>query len=393
LTIKSDPEMYILVIGRGYPSSKFPLNGIFEFDQAKALQKAGNKIVFVSVDLRSIRRWRRFGVSHFIKEGIEVYDLSIPVGIFHWKILYYAGRLGLLHLYKKIQDKNGRPDIMHSHFTMVGAISAILKEKFNILFVVTEHSSFIHRSIITSEYFTLGRIAYRNADRVISVSSSLSKSIKKHFNIESTVIHNIADSSVFTYDKKNDDSGFSFISVGDLIPGKGYDLLIEAFHRGNFDKNVFLNIVGEGPWQSKLQTMINKLGLDANVKLTGLKTRYEIAQMMHESNAFVLASHGETFGLVYAEAMVAGLPVIATACGGPEEFVDDANGILLPAGNIDLLSQALIEMYNNIGKFDGAKISEESRRNFSPEAISARLTQLYRGVLNGRPILMEQTNL
>ena len=50
-------------------------------------------------------------------------------------------------------------------------------------------------------------------------------------------------------------------------------------------------------------------------------SRDEIGQIMQKSDVFVLASREETFGLVYIEAMLAGLPVIATSCGGPEEFV------------------------------------------------------------------------
>lgn len=49
-----------------------------------------------------------------------------------------------------------------------------------------------------------------------------------------------------------------------------------------------------------------------------------------QADAFVLASRRETFGVVYIEAMAAGLPVIATACGGPEDFVREEDGFLIP---------------------------------------------------------------
>ena len=46
--------MFILFISRGYPTDKYKMNGIFEFDQAKALAEAGHKVVFAAVDVRSI---------------------------------------------------------------------------------------------------------------------------------------------------------------------------------------------------------------------------------------------------------------------------------------------------------------------------------------------------
>ena len=53
--------MKILFVSRGYPTTKYALNGIFEFDQAKALAARGHEVIFAAVDLRSIRRWRRWG--------------------------------------------------------------------------------------------------------------------------------------------------------------------------------------------------------------------------------------------------------------------------------------------------------------------------------------------
>ena len=61
--------MKVLIISRGYPTGKYPLNGIFEFDQAKALANLGHKVIFASVDMRSIRRIRKWGIEKIKKEG------------------------------------------------------------------------------------------------------------------------------------------------------------------------------------------------------------------------------------------------------------------------------------------------------------------------------------
>lgn len=373
--------MYILIIARGYPSEKWPLNGIFEFDQAKALHLSGHKVVFASIDLRSIRRWRKWGISNTGKDMIPIFNISIPVGNVPWPILYSAGKTGLSLLFKKILKENGYPDIVHAHFTLPGAISSFIKKKYRIPLVVTEHNSEIHKDKLNSAIYPLGKIAYKNADRIISVSASLSESIKKHFGFESTVISNISDISFFNYREKEKKNAFRFISVGTLIYQKGFDLLIEAFGKTNFGKDVFLDIIGDGILKEDLQSEIEKLGLENQIKLLGRMDRQKIGQRMHESDAFVLSSRGETFGLVYIEAMAAGLPLIATACGGPEEYVNEENGILVPVENVESLSKAMHKMFTNIDSFNRRRISETTVLKFSSGTISDQLSDLYNKVL------------
>ena len=72
--------MYIMIVARGYPSEKYKMNGIFEFDQAKALAQEGHKVVYAAVDVRSIRRWRKWGIEKKTIYGVELYAINIPGG-------------------------------------------------------------------------------------------------------------------------------------------------------------------------------------------------------------------------------------------------------------------------------------------------------------------------
>ena len=96
----------------------------------------------------------------------------------------------------------------------------------------------------------------------------------------------------------------------------------------------------------------------------------------------MLASRSETFGVAYIEAMAAGLPVIATRCGGPEDFVTEENGILIPVDDESTLTSAMERMMLRREDYDSAAISADIRRKFAPETIAARLTELYEGVLS-----------
>jgi glycosyltransferase involved in cell wall biosynthesis len=376
--------MYILIIGRGYMPANAPMLGIFEFDQAKVLYEAGHKVIYVSLDLRSFRRIRKFGKSHFVKEGIEVYDISIPLGRLPFSIMYCLGKAGLLYLYKDIEKKHGKPDVIHAHFTLIASISSILKQRYNIPFVTTEHSSLLAKDILNRNTIKAGKIAYKYADKVIAVSHSLSHYIKFHFNIDSIVIHNIIDFKYFTnnYDVKavNKDD-FVFLSVGNLIYRKGFDILIRSFYLSNFNNHVKLLIIGHGDDAQSLEKLIKEYGVQDNIKLLGFKNRKDIAFYMQNCNAFVLASRAETFGVVYAEALATGKPVIATKCGGPEDFIDKHNGLLVPVNDVDALKNALIYMLVNFKSYDSKFIAEKCKNLFSDTTIACHLIDAYKKII------------
>lgn len=133
--------MKVMVLTRGYPTERYPGNGIFEFNQAKALQKQGLNVVFAAVDIRSLRRWRKWGFERKIIEGVKVYAINIPIGRMPGLIKRAAGIIGAKILYKKVLKYEGKPSIIHAHFTFEGYLAGVLKKKFAIPVVLTEHSS------------------------------------------------------------------------------------------------------------------------------------------------------------------------------------------------------------------------------------------------------------
>lgn len=370
--------MFIAIIAGGYPQDASPLNGIFAFDQAKALHEHGHKIVYIALDLRPFFRKRKLGFGRSRISGIDVFNISIPIGGIPRRIKFAIGKIFLNCTIIKIIRLYGRPDIFHSHFYDIGYISTILKEKYNIPLVHTEHSSQTAKVEISSSTSKICKTVYYSADCVISVSSSLGRNIKNQWGVEPLVIPNIVDTSTFRLKIKQKSINFVFTSIGHLIGGKGFDLLIEAFKNANFNKTVHLKIIGHGPDRRKIQNLIDKYGLRDQVFLMGFLKRIDISGILCESDAFVLASRGETFGVVYIEALLSGLPVIATTCGGPEDFIDEHNGILVPNENIPFLSEALKTMVLNIDRYDSQLISRKCLSRFGPKTIADRLTHIYK---------------
>lgn len=366
--------MKVLVLSRGFPHTKYIFNGIFEYDQAKALASIGHKVIFLALDFRSFWIKRKWGFFYFKKDNVHVFELSIPIG-------RYRKSISLLHLflsfaYKRICNKMGTPDVIHSHFFQISNLAVFLKRKYKIPLVITEHSSLLNGDI-SKINLKLMKNSFKYADQIISVSPSLAKNIKTKFTYDSKIIYNIVDTDSFSFIERKQKKEFLFLSIGLLIKRKGFHLLIEAFKKADFDSNVFLNIVGEGKEYNYLQKQIDSYGLASQIKLLGKKNRTEIQEIMKKSDCFVLSSRAETFGVVYIEAMLTGLPVIATVCGGPENYLTEKSGILIEKDNVNALTKALKDMQKNAYNYNHKEISEYCYKKFSPQTIAEQITKVY----------------
>lgn len=367
--------MAILFVCNGFPSDETPLSGIFEWDQAQAIRHEGEEVIYISLDFRSIRRRRRIGLKKFIKDHITIYSLSFPIGAVPSKLFYLVGKVLLLYVYNIIL-KNEKPiKLIHAHFTDMGAIASIIKLKFGVPLIVTEHSSQVNKPLLSNNIKYLAKIAYNRADRLIAVSHALAHNIKLHFDVAPIVIPNIVNISDIAYKPKIHKS-FVFTSIGGLTHIKGFDILIKSFSIFH-NNDVKLNIIGDGYLKKDLQNIIIDNNLENQVKLLGYMSRREISDILNQSDVFVLASRSETFGVVYIEAMLAGLPVIGTYCGGPEDFINNDNGLLVPVDDIDALSKALVYVKNNISIYNKKHISETCLQKYSPHCIAKQLLQEY----------------
>lgn len=373
--------MYVLIITNGYPTEKYRGMGIFEFDQAKALAKAGCKVVFAAVDVRSIRRWRKWGLERHEMEGVHVYVINIPCGRLPSAILYKVTSIGLNILYKLIFKELGKPDVLHAHFTNIGYVASKLKQQINVPLVITEHSSLINMPVIEKQLLNTAADAYRQADAVLAVSPALVNVIEKNFHIKSLYVLNIVDTDIFSYVPRGANKAFNFVSTGNLIYGKRMDLTIEAFNKTFRDfSHVTLTIFGEGDERPKIEGLIKKYHLENRVVLMGMCSRKTIAEKLKECDCFVLASRAETFGVAYIEALAAGVPVIATKCGGPECFVHEGNGLLIPVDDVDALVSVMRYMYECKSKYNRQRIAEETKQLFSPESVANQLVKIYRTI-------------
>ena len=128
--------------------------------------------------------------------------------------------------------------------------------------------------------------------------------------------------------------------------------------------------------------MVKDLGIESKVKFFGKVRREDLPNFLNEGDAFVLPSRYETFGVVYIEALACGLPIIATKCGGPEDFYKEELGYMIDTGDEETLSKAMIKMIENKNKYDSIAMSKCVKNRFSKEVIVKKIEEIYEVILN-----------
>ncbi|MEM5557229.1 glycosyltransferase [Aliarcobacter cryaerophilus] len=383
--------MHILII----PSEHFitqtqPLGGIFQYHQAKALNNAGHQIGVLSVGYIT----PRYLISKYIyKKEEKTNDINIKR---YYKQLYFPHRYMpfkiLKNNYIKMADmlyteyikEFGIPDVIHAHnFLYAGIIAEFLKDKYGIKYIVTEHSTAFARGLVSSKYDYTIQSCYKKSSVVTAVSTPFKTILYDKTKINIELLPNIVDS--FFFEKKLEElekKEFVFFNVASLDTKKNHVLLLKAFSHKFKGLPTKLKIAGNGPLNSELKEEVKKLDIEKQVDFLGQISQERVREEMMKSDCFVLSSNFETFGVVLIEALACGLPLIATKCGGPEDIVNEQNGILIDVENQLQLENAMMTMYKNAHKYDKEKLRSDAKDRFGEKAFIKNAMKYYEVGIN-----------
>ncbi len=130
--------------------------------------------------------------------------------------------------------------------------------------------------------------------------------------------------------------------VAALVDHKAHDVLIRAAQSACARvPGLHMLLVGKGPLEPMLRSLVSELGLETRVHFAGYRT--DIGRLMRSMDMFVLASRTEGLGTAVLDAMTVGLPVVATRAGGIPEMVEDGkNGLLCPVDDHAALADNLV---------------------------------------------------
>ena len=323
----------IVVISTKHPSGK-------EYEEIK-----GIKIYYLNHTIfgSSRKGWKRQSINKF-KDIIKTEKIDIALS-------QQTGGYGVA----EIARRRGIPfvTIMHGYETMI--FKSILNQVMNFK---KDYLSLV-KSFLSSLYYTIFQELpiLKNSSTIIAVSDGVSKVIEKRSFIDRDnikVINNGIDLKLFKFSGEeraetrlklniaNHDKVVLFLSL--LSKQKGTDIAIKALNElTDNNKNIKLIIAGDGEYLEEARLLVNRLNLESSVIFAGFVRNEDTVQYYNASDIFIFPTlRLESFGIVIAEAMACGKPVIASDVGCIPDVIDNGiNGILIPIGDFKELARQI----------------------------------------------------
>ncbi|MGM0913533.1 MAG: glycosyltransferase [Pseudomonadota bacterium] len=310
-------------------------------------------------------------------------DFSLPVPI-----------PGQLH--EAVEDFD--PDIVHAHHPfLLGDTAARTAETYGLPLVFTHHTLYEHYThYVPGDSPRMQRFAValateytRLCDEVIAPSESIRRLlIERGANAAISVVPSGVDTRRFAAGDGaawRERLGISEQAcvighLGRLAFEKNLDFLARAVGLAlGRDERLHCLVVGEGEAQAAMEARFEEAGVSARVYFTGRLQGQALIDAYHAMDLFAFASHSETQGMVVAEAMATGLPVVALDAPGVREVVrDDENGRLLDGDDAEAMAVALAALVEPAARSSLAEGAQRTAAAFDEARCAERCLEVYR---------------
>lgn len=285
-----------------------------------------------------------------------------------------------------------RPDIVHGHgteheypyiavisgFPCVVTIHCVLSDIIDQvglgLFSRMRVFYLLEKYVLSKAKFIIGTTEYMN---------SSVKSYKANF----YAIENSVDPLFFS-DSKRPKNEKAFLFVGRISPEKGIETLLDAMDRlktkGMRPSINILGVPSNKKYSRLIERKIRTSGLEHNIMFRGRVSQEEVASYMEESVALILPSRYDAFGLVLAEALATGTPVIASRVGGIPYVVENGKtGFLFETGDADVLAEKMMLLLQDrdLRRLMGQRGKQEAMQRFHPDVVARKTMEVYEKVI------------
>ncbi len=274
------------------------------------------------------------------------------------------------------------PVIVHAHWWVPGGASARLARLLGgPPYVVTLHGTdiaILERSRLAR---WLARRVLRTAAGVTAVSSYLAEraAAVARIDVRDVVVQPMpADLGQFS---RVSAGGGGVVTVGRLVGQKRIDLVLEAVARlAEQGRRVALTIIGDGPLRSPLEEHAQRLGLAASVRFLGEVEPAALAESIGNADVFAFPARGEGLGLAAAEALLLGVPVVATRGGGGVTDIvpEQGAGRVVAEGSPSEMARAIAELLDDPdARSRAVEAGRRLRARLDPDGVAARFEALY----------------
>jgi glycosyltransferase involved in cell wall biosynthesis len=353
--------LHVLTLTGFYPSEGDDADGCFVAEPLRWLSKHDIRSTVFAV--RPFYRTRNHaGTSSAHARWLRYLALPGKFGLPTAGAFVFARAVG------QIRDLHTRHpiDLIHAHSALpCGHAAMLLNKELGIPYVVSVHGldvfSTTQSSGKTGKWCRrISQHVYGSSRRVICVSEHVREQVLEGMGqtCRTSVVYNGVDEEMFSPAASDVEHAPLILSVGTLIPIKGHEILVRAVAALAQDfPDLRLEIIGEGPERSRLQTLARELRVADRTAFLGRQPRKEVAAAMRRCTIFVLPSSYEALGCVYLEAMSSGKPAIGCRGQGIAEIIQHGfNGFLVGADNEKELTLAMAMLLrdaprrNNLGR-------------------------------------------
>jgi len=246
--------------------------------------------------------------------------------------------------------RKSQSDILHCFFPTSNSIGAVIGRWAGIRHIITSRRDMAF-NLTRTDVLKL-KAANPLVEAVIANSSAVKKKAMALEGIDNDRIHVIPNGIDYAAYENAADKPPSCVPVVGIVANLNRDVKrVDVFIRAaalvckRHPETVF-KVVGDGHLRPHLEGLAHSLGLNSQIRFEG--RRSDVARLLREMDIGVICSDSEGLSNAIMEYMAAGLPVVATDCGGNAELVTAwENGLLVPTGNADALSRALSYLLEN----------------------------------------------